>query len=75
MSPLASAQGVEMPASGWRDRWLSTLDRWLSSPGLYRWALTNPIGRYVMRRRSSQLFNLMAGFVHSQVLLACVRLG
>jgi len=75
MSRLACAEGAEMPAAGWRERWLAALDRWLSSPGLYRWALTNPIGRYVMRRRSSQLFNLMAGFVHSQVLLACVRLG
>jgi demethylspheroidene O-methyltransferase len=75
MSRLASAEGVQMPTTGWRERWLAALDRWLSSPGLYRWALTNPIGRYVMRRRSSQLFNLMAGFVHSQVLLACVRLG
>ncbi len=74
MSRLASAQ-VQAPVAGWRERWLSALDRWLSSPGMYRWALTHPLGRLVMRRRSSQLFNLMAGFVNSQVLLACVRLG
>ncbi len=74
MSRLASAD-MQGPSAGWRERWLSALDRWLSSPGLYRWALANPIGRFVMRRRSSQLFDLMAGFVHSQVLLACVRLG
>jgi demethylspheroidene O-methyltransferase len=60
---------------GWRDRWLNWLDQRLSSPGLYRWALLNPVGRLIMRRRAQQLFELMAGFVHSQVLLACVRLG
>ena len=51
------------------------LDRWITHPGLYRWALRNPLGRWVARRRASALFDLMAGFVHSQVLLACVRLG
>ena len=60
---------------GWRERWLNWLDQRLSSPGLYRWALLNPVGRLIMRRRAQQLFELMAGFVHSQVLLACVRLG
>lgn len=74
MSPLASAE-MQAPQAGWRERWLSLLDRWLSSPGLYRWSLGNPIGRLIMRRRAAQLFSLMAGFVHSQVLLACVRLG
>ncbi|MEI7786952.1 MAG: hypothetical protein WCK08_21395, partial [Betaproteobacteria bacterium] len=60
------------PQAGWRERWLARMDRWLSSPDLYRWALLNPLGRWIMRRRAQQLFDLMAGFVHSQVLLACV---
>ncbi len=51
------------------------LDRWLTDPALYRWALRNPVGRWVARRRADGLFQLMAGFVHSQVLLGCVRLG
>lgn len=63
------------PQAGWRERWLARVDHWLSSPDLYRWALLNPLGRWIMRRRAQQLFDLMAGFVHSQVLLACVRLG
>lgn len=50
------------------------LDRWMTRPGLYRWALGNPLGRWITRRRATALFGLMAGFVHSQVLLACVRL-
>jgi demethylspheroidene O-methyltransferase len=31
--------------------------------------------RWVTRRRTEKLFDLMAGFVHSQVLLSCVRMG
>jgi len=46
----------------------------MTSPGFYRWAIGNPITRWVTRRRAAQLFQLMAGFVHSQVLLSCVRL-
>lgn len=52
----------------------SQIDRWMTSPALYRWALQNPLGRWITRRRADALFELMAGFVHSQVLLACVRL-
>ncbi len=68
---------MSLPASvmvappGWRER----IDRWLTDPRLYRWALGNPVGRWITRRRAERLFGLMAGFVHSQVLLGCVRLG
>ena len=70
-----SATAAMAPQTGWRERWLARWDRWLSSPELYRWALRNPLGRRIMRRRAQALFDVMAGFVHSQVLLACVRLG
>jgi len=50
------------------------LERWYAHPGLYRWSLSNPLTRWLTRRRTRRLFDLMAGFVHSQVLLACVRL-
>ena len=46
----------------------------MGSPGFYRWAISNPFTRWVTRRRAAQLFDVMAGFVHSQVLLACLRL-
>lgn len=65
--PLASS-------ASWRDRLAMRIDRWMTSPALYQWALANPLTRWMVRRRSTQLFDLMAGFVHSQVLLACVRL-
>ena len=64
-----------LPArSGWQDNWRSWLQRLYTSERLYRWSLANPFTRRVTRRRTRQLFDLMAGFVHSQVLLACVRL-
>jgi demethylspheroidene O-methyltransferase len=59
----------------WRQRLDARIDGWLTSQGLYRWALGNPVGRWITRRRANALFGLMSGFVHSQVLLACVRLG
>ena len=61
--------------SGWHDSWRGWLQRLYASEKLYRWSLANPFTRRVTRRRTRQLFDLMAGFVHSQVLLACVRLG
>ena len=72
-SGMTASGAAHLPS--WRERWLMRWDQWLSSPDSYRWALGNPVGRWVMRRRAQQLFDLMAGFVHSQVLLACVRLG
>ncbi len=62
----------ERPA--WRRALDARIDRWMAQPGLYRRALGNPLTRWMTRRRAERLFGLMAGFVHSQVLLACVRL-
>ena len=58
----------------WSDAWRSALQGLYASERLYRWSLSNPLTRRITRRRTRQLFDLMAGFVHSQVLLACVRL-
>lgn len=46
----------------------------LSSPGFQRWAVAFPLTRWIARRRSRQLFDIVAGFVYSQVLFACVQL-
>jgi len=59
----------------WRTQLDKRIDAWMTTPGFYRWAIGNPLTRWITRRRAAQLFNLMAGFVHSQVLLSCVRLG
>lgn len=59
------------PSGGWRG-WR---DRLLSSPRFQRWAARFPLTRPVARRQASDLFDLVAGFVYSQVVLAVVRLG
>jgi demethylspheroidene O-methyltransferase len=66
---------LSAPPGGLIGQLRSRFDRWMTSPALYRWAIGNPVGRWITRRRADALFEVMAGFVHSQVLLACVRLG
>ncbi len=63
-----------LSAPSWRERWASQVDDWMTRPAMHTWALRSPLTRWLVRRRSAQLFELMAGFVHSQVLLGCVRL-
>lgn len=71
LAPLPSASQRETP---WRDRLDALVDRWMTSDTLYRWSVANPLTRWVTRIRARKVFDLMAGFVYSQVLLACVRL-
>jgi demethylspheroidene O-methyltransferase len=52
---------------GWRDRLLA-------DPRFYRAILANPLTRPFARRRARAMLDLCAGFVYSQVLLACVQL-
>lgn len=56
------------------DRLLGLRDRILANPGFQRFAGTFALTRPIARRRASALFDLCAGFVYSQILLACVRL-
>jgi demethylspheroidene O-methyltransferase len=58
----------------WSDRWFSFRNRLLASPLFQRRAASFLLTRPVARRRARSLFDLVAGFVYSQVLLACVRL-
>ena len=58
----------------WRDRWLSARDRLLASPRFQHWAAAFPLTRPIAQRRARALFDLCAGFVYAQVLLACVQL-
>ena len=67
--------GYAVPAPvGWRDRLRAAHDGLLASPGFRRWAAAFPLTRPVARRRATALFDLSAGFVYSQILLACVQL-
>ena len=64
------------PTSG-RGSWLDALAAWrdrrVADRSFQRWAAGFWLTRPLARRRAAQLFDLMAGFVYSQVLAACVR--
>jgi demethylspheroidene O-methyltransferase len=53
---------------------LAVRNKILSNPAFQAWAARFPLTRFVARRRARVLFDLCAGFVYSQVLLAAVRL-
>ncbi len=59
----------------WQQRRIDWRNRVLASPRFRRFALGNPLMRGIGRRKAEGLFNLVNGFVYSQVLLACVRTG
>lgn len=65
---------MPVPVSGLWDRALRTRDRLLSSETFQTRAAAFPLTRFVARRRARDLFDLCAGFVYSQTLLACVEL-
>lgn len=47
----------------------------IASPRFQRWAARFPLTRWIVRRQAAQLFDVMAGFVYSQILLACVKVN
>ncbi len=58
-----------------RDSVLTWRDRLLTNRRFLRWATSFPMTRPIARGNARALFDLCAGFVYSQVLLACVRLN
>ena len=50
-------------------------NRLIASPSFQRWAIRFPLTRWLVRKQASDIFDLMAGFVYSQVLLACTQLN
>jgi demethylspheroidene O-methyltransferase len=65
----------DMPApAGWLERLHARFDALLGSERFRTWAAGFPLTRGIARRRAAALFDLVSGFVYSQVLLACVRL-
>jgi demethylspheroidene O-methyltransferase len=61
-------------AARWGNRWAAWRNRWSADPRLQRWVAAFPPTRFFARRRARQTFDLVAGFVYSQVLQACVQL-
>src|ERR1700750_135042 len=56
------------------DRWRGIRVFLLPSRHFQRGAAAFPLTRPIALRRAAELFDLCAGFVYSQVLVACVRL-
>ncbi len=58
----------------WREKGIGLRNGLIASPRFQNWASASPLTRTIARRRARALFDLCAGFVYSQTLLACVRL-
>lgn len=65
---------LSAPLSRWFDRLLMARDRLLTSESFRTRAAALPVARTIARRRARELFDVCAGFVYSQTLLACVQL-
>ncbi|MEM7290958.1 MAG: methyltransferase [Pseudomonadota bacterium] len=57
------------------DGWLAFRNRCLTSPVFHEFAQRFPPFRPIVRKRQSEVFDVVAGFVYSQILQACVELG
>lgn len=57
-----------------RGGWRVWRDRLLADPRFQRWAAAFPLTRPIAQKRARALFDVCAGFVYSQVLLACLQL-
>jgi demethylspheroidene O-methyltransferase len=78
-SAPASVDGAAVPPEGGAfgaglDRLRDGFLRRLAHPGALRAAAALPLTRPLARRSAAALFDLVSGFVYTQILLACVRL-
>ena len=71
----AVAQSPPGRKHAWRERWVRFRNSLLGSPGFRAWATAFLPTRPIARRQARALFDLVAGFVYSQVLSACVSVG
>jgi hypothetical protein len=56
------------------ERWLSLRNRLIADPRFQKFAAATPGVRTIARNKARGVFDLLSGFIYSQVLLACVRL-
>ena len=87
VTPSSSSSASSAPTSPSAPRsWLSWLkapresfiisrNRLITSPRFQRWAAGFFLTRPLARHSASEVFDLVSGFVYSQILLACVRLN
>ena len=75
IEPVGPDQAVHASlATRLRERWADWRNRTVAQPAFQRWAAAFAPTRPTARRHARELFDLLAGFVYTQVLLACVRL-
>ena len=60
---------------GLYDVWLDFQEKCLTSKKFHDFAIRFPLTRPVVRKRQSELFDVVSGFVYSQILASCVELG
>jgi demethylspheroidene O-methyltransferase len=58
----------------WQDCFVAWRNGLVSNPQFQRWAAGFPLTRSIAHKSADGLFDLVAGFVYSQVLVACVEL-
>jgi demethylspheroidene O-methyltransferase len=58
----------------WQDRFVAWRNGLVSKPGFQRWAAGFFLTRPIAHKSADSLFTLVAGFVYSQVLVACIQL-
>ncbi len=56
-----------------KSAWIARRNSIIASPGFRDWAARFPLTRGVARRRARASFDLVAGFVYSQTLAACIE--
>lgn len=74
LSEPGAAPAPQPPRASLRDRFLLWRARLVGREGFRRWAARFPLTRPLARGATARLFGMATGFVHSQVLAACVRL-
>ena len=57
------------------DTFFDWRNRLIASPRFQRWATRFPLTRWLVRKQASDIFDVMAGFVYTQVLLACTQIN
>lgn len=65
---------VTAPLGEPRRKWLPSFNALVASRKFQKWAARFPFTRRLVRREGEALFDLLAGFCHSQVLMALVQL-
>lgn len=59
----------------WKTRWILRRNRILGSAAFQNWAARTPVFRMIARRKAAQQFDLIAGFVYTQIVYVYVQTG